>query len=789
MKRAKIGAQIRRCLGNKDQIVALLISTLSNISSEDQAYHLFNQWQATYQSRHGTSFVSNLNELMPTNTNMVDENLEVVDPWIYFFSLHTYYSVLTSIVSYYYLLKPIHPLTCEKKVFQAILDGSWLSALGVNNFLAGDLFSWFLSHWHINLDEMSQLVLNQAWVIVKIAINHNTPLAWLFTNLFNFLFPPTLRHDLGEYYTPPWLVRLAVEEAGYKGQNNSRVLDPSCGAGAFLHETIRVYKECNKRKSQTEQLEEITRNIVGLDINPTAVQASRFVYLSSIVELTQEVKGREIEIPVLHFDSLVEIADKDVLSDHFDFILGNPPWVKWDFLTPQYKKHLTNLVLDKYELFAFQGQDSRHGFAHDDLSVVFTYVTADRFLRRGGTLSFVLKQTLLQNEAGRAFRRFEIRKSKTKTLLNVRKVIDLVQVEPFKPYGAETCVVVLTKGSPTSYPISYLQWIHQNPQKKAQPYHSLDEVHELVKVNHLLAFPDPSDDDPLAPWVISETEHIPPAILGEGSNHYKPRHGVVNDLVSVFFVNILGRENDKLLLVENSRKTSKKTKKVPDIKTTIEPDLIFPCVKSRHVKKWTIIGYDYLLVPQTKAGKVESRLETQTPLTYQYLTTYKEHLLNRSSVHFKDKPFYSVYSVGPYTFLPYKVIWCSMHKEPMFAVAKPLHDKYLGQRVIIPDNPMSYIALNDLEEANFVCGILNSRLLANYFSAKGRGTKYPISQKVVSGVPIPKFNPEQQLHSTIAQLSQTIHQHVVDGLEMTGLEEELEKVVQELLLPQAELRS
>ena len=78
----------------------------------------------------------------------------------------------------------------------------------------------------------------------------------------------------------------------------------------------------------------------------------------------------------------------------FDFVIGNPPWIKWEFLSNDYKKKLGNIYLKLYNLFSFRGQDARHGYAHDDLAIVFTYVTADKYLKPEGKLGFVLKQTI-----------------------------------------------------------------------------------------------------------------------------------------------------------------------------------------------------------------------------------------------------------------------------------------------------------------------------------------------------------------------------------------------------------
>ena len=39
----------------------------------------------------------------------------------------------------------------------------------------------------------------------------------LFKRLYEDLFPQSLRHQLGEYYTPDWLARHVLDQVGYEG--------------------------------------------------------------------------------------------------------------------------------------------------------------------------------------------------------------------------------------------------------------------------------------------------------------------------------------------------------------------------------------------------------------------------------------------------------------------------------------------------------------------------------------------------------------------------------------------
>ena len=53
--------------------------------------------------------------------------------------------------------------------------------------------------------------------------------------LYQAAIPPEERRQLGEYFTPTWLVRTMIREL-VDDPLNQRVLDPACGSGTFVAE-------------------------------------------------------------------------------------------------------------------------------------------------------------------------------------------------------------------------------------------------------------------------------------------------------------------------------------------------------------------------------------------------------------------------------------------------------------------------------------------------------------------------------------------------------------------------
>ena len=64
--------------------------------------------------------------------------------------------------------------------------------------------------------------------------------------LYESLFPRAVRHALGEYYTPHWLAEHVLDQVGYHGQADARLLDPTCGSGTFLLAALRRWRQSSR---------------------------------------------------------------------------------------------------------------------------------------------------------------------------------------------------------------------------------------------------------------------------------------------------------------------------------------------------------------------------------------------------------------------------------------------------------------------------------------------------------------------------------------------------------------
>jgi len=251
------------------------------------------------------------------------------------FAVHTYYSLIMKLLAAevavlfggYYLksytkklegayLRSPETLRSELKDLE---EGGIFISLGIENFLEADYFAWYLDEWN---DAIANVIINSVKKLSEYepgtAELEPDVVRDLFKKLYQNLVPKKIRHDLGEFYTPDWLAELVLNEVGFTFENfqklakknpraplDLRLLDPACGSGTFLVLAIKRIKEYSKEYFlEEEALQKITKNIVGFDLNPLAVMASRANYLLALGELVRHAT-QPVELPVYFADSIL----------------------------------------------------------------------------------------------------------------------------------------------------------------------------------------------------------------------------------------------------------------------------------------------------------------------------------------------------------------------------------------------------------------------------------------------------------------------------------------------------
>jgi hypothetical protein len=329
--------------------------------------------------------------------------------------------------------------------------------------------------------------------------------------------------------------------------------------------------------------------------------------------------------------------------------------------------------------------------------------------------------------------------------------------------------------------IKHIIWT--NPSNKHIPTDKpLEDVLREVKRHEAIMAP-LEHRKPETPWM-QITPKVTSAVrkLLTGTQHYEAHAGVYTSFNQVYYVQIKNKTPDGKLIITNPPESSAK-KKVKQIEAIVEPDLVYPLLRGKDVKRWYAEYKDrYVIIPHDpttgKPYKPED-MKVKFPNTYSYLIQYKEELKKRSIKPFLslqekikkakleaerkkaeeelDKNFYIIDNIGAYTFAPYKVVWGAISgaisgKATSFEVAVV---DTINNRPVVPDHSVMLVPTNSLEEAYYLAGLMNSIIIRTVVASYS----YEIGQytHILKIIKIPKYDLNDNLHKKIAELSRRAH--------------------------------
>ncbi|WP_456413158.1 N-6 DNA methylase [Thiolapillus sp.] len=445
----------------------------------------------------------------------------------------------------------------------------------------------------------------------------------------------------------------------------------------------------------------------------------------------------------------------------FEYVAGNPPWINWENLPQGYRERTAELWA-RYGLFVHSGMDTILGKGRKDVSTLMTYAIADRLMKDGGKLGFLITQSVWKTGAGQGFRRFRIGASGP--FLRVLHVDDLSSLQIFEGASTRTSIFLLQKGQPTRYPVPYTYWKKTTRGKRLDYESTLDEVLSQTKRLQFYAIP-VEISDLTSSWLTARRKALDAVRKVVGASEYRAYEGANSGGANaVYWLEALTERPDGLLMVRNVTEGAKR--KVESITTELESDLVYPLLRGRDVQRWHASSSRHILMVQdskTRRGIDENLLQQRYPKTWAYLKRFEQPLRERASFkrYFtrKDKhghivetaPFYSMFNVGNYTFAPWKVVWREQAAWFTVAVVGPGNKK-----VIIPDHKLMLVPCKNAEEAYYLGGLLNSApaTLTVWFYA----ISIQQNTHILNNIAIPKYHSSDTLHQAIATLSHRAHE-------------------------------
>lgn len=446
-------------------------------------------------------------------------------------------------------------------------------------------------------------------------------------------------------------------------------------------------------------------------------------------------------------------------AGEFDAVIGNPPWVRWSRL-PEVYRNRVKPTCEQYDIFS---KTKHHGGNELDISAMITYTVGDKWLKQGGTLAFVITQTVFQNPSSSGFRNFRI--SKNVSLAPVR-VDDLKALKPFPDAANKTAVAIFKKVlGGVEYPVPYTVWeAGANTARSLNPNLSLDQVLKSVKRTTMEANPVGGDGSPWAILPAGRFQHLLPISKPTNTPWVEGRKGITVDLNGVYFVRITDtNEADETVRVQSRPEAGKKDIG-PAQSRFVESDWLYPLIKGASDFEACYLrpGELFAIVPNAgirKAAYALAEVEWRhMPRMRRYLGSFEELLEQRSTwkgrMQHAGAPYYAIYNVGEFTFKPWKVIWAEMSGSFCAAVAGTKDVPFQGLRPYVPDHKIFFVALDDKAAAHYLCGILNSAAVVEY--VESHNVSIQIGD-IFKHMQVPEFDANNVDHQQLAGLVETAH--------------------------------
>jgi len=344
---------------------------------------------------------------------------------------------------------------------------------------------------------------------------------------------------------------------------------------------------------------------------------------------------------------------------------------------------------------------------------------------------------------------------------------DLTRIQPFPDASNETGIYVATKvASPAEAEFSEIPCRIWMPKESSRidPSLSLRKVLERVSLEDGVACPVTDFGSPL--WTGRKTDYNEVSILRGTSTYLRQAHrGTVSDLARVYWVKVekYSSATNRALIRTLREDELPRAKWVEPVEGAwIEADVLFPLLRGRDTGRYCTKRQGWhQIVPNRHYAKVESEEEfaDKYPATYSYLMNYADLLPKRSSYkrYLRGLPIYCIWCVGEYSFHPYKVVWLEQQNPKSFraAVVTEAPDAVVPNSVIVPDHKLYFAAVDSLDEAHYLCAILNCRPVRGWLGGFLHGKQ--IGTTVFEYMHVPSYEPQNRDHQRLVEISKMAH--------------------------------
>jgi hypothetical protein len=167
----------------------------------------------------------------------------------------------------------------------------------------------------------------------------------------------------------------------------------------------------------------------------------------------------------------------------------------------------------------------------------------------------------------------------------------------------------------------------------------------------------------------------------------------------------------------------------------VEPDRVFPLAKSSDLKLPIVTRVrKAVIVTQNTVGADTAHLAQKNPLLWKYLCGHCTRLAARRSVIYRNKPLFSIFGIGDYSFKLYKIAMSGLYKSSHFTLLPPI-----AGRPVMLDDTCYLLGFDGLGKAAVALGLLNSQAVKDFLeSIVFSDSKRPYTKDVLMRIDLRK---------------------------------------------------
>lgn len=389
--------------------------------------------------------------------------------------------------------------------------------------------------------------------------------------------------------------------------------------------------------------------IFGIEIYKQYVWETKFNIVDFFID-NPSINKPEIEIihcNVFDFDFkkiAIENSKKETL------VIGNPPWVTNSKLSSLESNNLPT----KSNFKKHSGFEAITGKGNFDIGEYITLMVFDAFQNQQGNFAFLVKNSVVKNvvfdQRLRGYRISDLRK---------------LTIDSKKEFNVSVEASL------------FFCKLNENPESTCKEFN----FYAPTKLNNIFG------------WVkdkfVSDVEHYKHSCEIDGTCPFEWRQGIKHDLsalmelerVNGHFVNGLNQEFN------------------------LEDDIVYGVLKSSDLKHLVVNNTrKFTIITQKKVGQDTSYIKKEFPKTFNYLNKNKSFFEQRKSSIYNNKPDFSIFGIGDYSFTPYKIAISGLYKNYFFNLVLPQNGK-----PIMLDDTCYLLGFDKLEFAAYTFILLNSK--------------------------------------------------------------------------------